>query len=159
MSAFTGPLTVTELDSDTQLWRLDTALTYDIGQLGSGRSITVPVGFVTDGASVPRAFWPLIPPWGTYSRPAVMHDLLCVLLERGTPHPLAPTRRRADDIFFEAMGVTKTKKLVRWILWIGVRVGALIYEATGHQNKVGAANAKNATAVYQPDGAGRIAPQ
>lgn len=136
MSAFTGPLTVTELDTDTQLWRLETALTYYVGALGSGRAVVVPVGFVTDGASVPRALWPFLPPWGSYSRPAVIHDLLCVLIEKGTPHKEAPTRKDADAVFYEAMGVTGTSMPVRWILWIGVRIGALIYLATGHTSRI-----------------------
>jgi hypothetical protein len=41
-----------------------------------GKEITVPVGFMTDFASVPRLFWRLAPPWGLYSRAAVVHDWL-----------------------------------------------------------------------------------
>lgn len=136
MSAFTGPLTLTELDTDFQLWRLETALTYDVGQLGSGRTVVVPVGFVTDGASVPRALWPFLPPWGRYSRPAVIHDLLCVLIEKGEPHKEAKTRKDADAVFFEAMGVTGVSMPVRFILWLGVRIGALIHSLTGKESRI-----------------------
>src|SRR5258708_33483224 len=38
--------------------------------------ITVPVGFVTDLASVPRVFWSLLPPAARYSYPAIIHDYL-----------------------------------------------------------------------------------
>lgn len=124
MSAFTGTLTLAELDTDWRLWRLEQPLVYEVGALGSGRVIAVPKGFVTDGASVPRPLWWLLPTWGRYSRAAVIHDHLCVLLDRGTPHALAPTRRRADAIFFEAMGPLGVGALTRWALWLGVRVGA-----------------------------------
>jgi len=34
----------------------------------------VPAGFTTDGASVPRAFWPIFPPVGTDFVAAIVHD-------------------------------------------------------------------------------------
>lgn len=37
---------------------------------------TVPKGFVTDFATVPRLFWRLIPKQGDYNRAAVLHDFL-----------------------------------------------------------------------------------
>lgn len=130
-SAFTGALTVTELDADWRLWRLEQPLTYEVGAPGSGRAITVPAGFVTDGASVPRFLWWLLPTWGRYSRAAVIHDHLCVLIDNGTPHPLAPTRRAADAIFFDAMGALGVGLITRWTLWLGVRWGALLHALGG----------------------------
>jgi hypothetical protein len=135
MSAFTGPLTITELDVDVQCWRLESPLVYEVGSLGSGKKIEVPVGFVTDGASVPRFLWWFLPPWGKYSRPAVIHDYLCVQIEKDTPHIQASTREQADAIFFEAMGVTGVGRIKKWILWIGVRIGAGIYMITGHTSR------------------------
>ncbi len=38
--------------------------------------VTVPRGFVTDGATVPRAFWWLFPPAGRYFLAAAVHDYL-----------------------------------------------------------------------------------
>jgi len=40
------------------------------------KPITVPKGFKTDFASVPRFFWRILPPWGKYSEAAVVHDFL-----------------------------------------------------------------------------------
>jgi Protein of unknown function (DUF1353) len=40
------------------------------------RSVTVPIGFVTDFASIPRAFWSLLRPDGNYTYPAIIHDFL-----------------------------------------------------------------------------------
>jgi hypothetical protein len=39
-------------------------------------SVTAPVGFVTDFASIPRAFWSLLRPDGNYTYPAIIHDFL-----------------------------------------------------------------------------------
>jgi hypothetical protein len=38
--------------------------------------ITVPVGFIWDGCSTPRAIWGLVPRWGAYSGAALIHDWL-----------------------------------------------------------------------------------
>lgn len=38
--------------------------------------VTVPAGFESDGASVPRWAWPLFPPVGRYFAAAVVHDYL-----------------------------------------------------------------------------------
>jgi hypothetical protein len=38
--------------------------------------VTVPAGFVTDFASIPRIFWSLLRPDGQYTYPAIVHDYL-----------------------------------------------------------------------------------
>jgi hypothetical protein len=38
--------------------------------------VTVPEGFVTDLASVPREFWAFLPPTARYTYPAIIHDYL-----------------------------------------------------------------------------------
>lgn len=40
------------------------------------RGVRVPVGFVTDFASIPRIFWSLLPPDGLYTFAAIIHDYL-----------------------------------------------------------------------------------
>src|SRR5262245_55189884 len=40
------------------------------------QAVTVPVGFVTDFASIPRIFWSALPPDGRYTYPAIVHDYL-----------------------------------------------------------------------------------
>jgi len=39
-------------------------------------TVNVPTGFVTDFASVPRAFWSILPPDGEYTYAAILHDYL-----------------------------------------------------------------------------------
>ena len=49
----------------------------------SGQKWDVPAGTITDGASVPRAFWSLFPPiGGRHLRAAVVHDRFCVVRNR-----------------------------------------------------------------------------
>jgi len=38
--------------------------------------ISVPAGFVTDFASIPRFFWRVLPPHGRIKEPAIVHDYL-----------------------------------------------------------------------------------
>jgi len=40
--------------------------------------ILVPVGFASDGASVPRFLWSIFPPFGRYLEAAIVHDWFCV---------------------------------------------------------------------------------
>ncbi|RWX14321.1 DUF1353 domain-containing protein [Rhizobium leguminosarum] len=40
------------------------------------KSVTVPKGFVTDLASIPRALWAILPRQALYTYPAIVHDFL-----------------------------------------------------------------------------------
>jgi Protein of unknown function (DUF1353) len=40
------------------------------------KPVIVPIGFVTDFASIPRIFWSLLRPDGEYTYPAIIHDFL-----------------------------------------------------------------------------------
>ena len=42
--------------------------------LPDGTPIVIPRGFVSDGASAPRLFWPLMPPAGPLLAPSLIHD-------------------------------------------------------------------------------------
>ena len=58
-------------------------------------AIEVPSGFLTDLASIPRVFWPLVPVNGRHRAAAILHDYLYVT------QPC--TRAEADALFLEAM--------------------------------------------------------
>jgi hypothetical protein len=45
-------------------------------QAATYQPVRVPIGFVTDFASIPRIFWSLLRPDGTYSYAAIIHDFL-----------------------------------------------------------------------------------
>ena len=109
-------------------WRLEKPLTYtssltkeqmelfssckvDVKMYKTGK-ILVPLGYVTDMASVPRACWAFIAPFDV-ARPAVIHDILYekinAVRETVTPSTFEKLRKIADDVFFEAMGDTEPK--------------------------------------------------
>ena len=128
MGAFLSELTITHLSgNDThgswRLWRLAEPLIYEVGGRGSGRVIVVWKGFVTDGPSIPRLLWWILPVWASYSRAGVIHDYLCYLIAVNTPHPEAPTRADADRIFFEALTALNVGWVQRYALYWGVRFG------------------------------------
>lgn len=101
MSSFTKPLTVTKLKSG--MWKVEREFTYHVGDEKSKETITVPLGFNTDFASVPRLFWMILPPDGRYSQAAVLHDHLYSV--RGKTKQKRYTRAGCDRIFKEAMKV------------------------------------------------------
>ncbi len=115
MSSFTSLLAVVQL-LRTGLWRTARPLVYHAGFEGSGERYTVPQGFCTDFASVPRVLWSLVGnPVGRYAAAAVLHDWL---------YATAPVdRARADALFLEAMGVLGVRWSQRWALYLGVRLG------------------------------------
>ena len=114
MSSFTTPLIISPND-DGQTWTLQDPFEYHVGGLGSDWRISVPAGFVTDFASIPRAFWNILPPWGTYGKPAVVHDFLY--------QAQAYTQVLSDAILFEAMTSIDVVFWKRWTIYGGVRVG------------------------------------
>jgi hypothetical protein len=100
-------------DQDDGRWVLVQPLAYESDD--AKRTITVPVGFQTDLASVPRM--PVIY-WlagDTSSAAAVVHDYL---YSTG----LVP-RALADAVLREASMVTGVPRWRRWIMWAGVRIG------------------------------------
>jgi hypothetical protein len=129
VDAFISELTITHLSGSEphgcwRRWRLAEPLIYEFGGRGSGRVIRVLKDFVTDGPSIPRLFWRVLPVWATYSRAGVIHDYLCYLIARENPHPEAPTRADADRIFFEAMTALNVGRVQKYVLYLGVRLGA-----------------------------------
>ena len=118
MAAFTGPLTITQIDVGGRTWRLESNIQYGL--------IQAPAGFTTDGATVPRRLRFLLPRWGSYSRAAVIHDVLCDSLAKGSPHSLAPTWKSAAVLFREMMIAEGTGTALRtamfaivyaWAVW------------------------------------------
>lgn len=81
-----------------------------------GRSVlTIPKGFETDGATIPRPFRWILPPLGTYLRAVVVHDYLYtqglfskaladrtlrrILIEDGVSKPIASIMYLAVKLF------------------------------------------------------------
>jgi len=120
MSRFTGPLDVSFSDSRYAFLRED--LVWEVGHEGSGVEIRVPAGFISDGATVPRILWPIMPPWGDKgTRAAILHDYLLSILKPNDPE-YAAKRTDADRQFqlaLLALGVNPVRAL---ICWAGVHI-------------------------------------
>ena len=113
MSQFTKILVVSPL-GDGIFWMLQESMSYDVGSEGSGNTVNVPGGFITDFASVPRPLWWLFPKWGRYGNAAVIHDFLYWDQSR--------SRKEADDIFSEGMIVLGVRSTTRKALYWAVRL-------------------------------------
>jgi hypothetical protein len=114
MSRFTNILVVSPY-ADGKTWYLRRTFAYDVGAEGSKKTIIVPQGFTTDFASIPRIFWAVLPRWGKYGNAAVIHDFLY--------YQQKYHRKRADQIFLEAMGVLEVPPWQKYLIYGAVRVG------------------------------------
>ena len=88
--------------------------------------LTVPAGFASDGASVPRFFWRLVFPPGDQKaiRAAFIHDWLY------RTHPEGWTREAADMLFLKLLLEDGMPKLNAVLAWLGVRLfGAQAWKA------------------------------
>jgi hypothetical protein len=118
---FLGPLILEYMDGHH--WRIVEGFTYRVGEANSDICVRVPRDFITDFASMPLGVV-FKSPGGKWDKPAVVHD---VLYRRGyvEAHMLQKriTRKEADDIFKEAMGVSGVNWFAKQIIYAGVRVG------------------------------------
>lgn len=92
-------------------WILERELTY----VGKRETFVVPTGMSTDFASVPRPFVWLLPPYGAYTKAAILHDYLC-RPEAGI------SRADADGLFRRAMRELDVPVIRRWMMWAAVRL-------------------------------------
>jgi len=127
MSRFTNMLLVSPLP-DGKTWIIRSDFGYDVGEEGSKETINVPIGFMTDFASVPRFLWGVIPRWGKYGNAAVVHDF--AYWEQNY------SRKRSDEIFLEGMVVLGVSKLLRRTIYYAVRTfGALAWRGNARRKQ------------------------
>lgn len=84
-----------------------------------GKIVVIPKGFVSDGASVPRALWSIYPPFGKYLEAAIVHDWFCVLGKKGES-PI--DYKVAAAVFREAMKVCGVNRWRRFKMYWAVRL-------------------------------------
>ena len=120
----------TELDArlkdDDRVWVLDQPLVYQSDLLGA---ITIPAGFETDFASVPRVPIAYMMFGDRAHREAVIHDFLY----RSDSNPCVD-KSMADDVFLEAMKCRGKGWFVRYAMYWGVRLGGA---SSYHKKRVG----------------------
>lgn len=110
-----------------QRWRLEASVTFVTpGHLKiNPPRVSVHRGFETDLASIPQFFWNVLPPFGTYTAAAIVHDFLYDIQRT--------TRGQADGAFLAAMqslgvgwwrrhGMWFAVRLFGWFAWRGRKV-------------------------------------
>jgi hypothetical protein len=114
--------------ADGREWVLVEPLVFRLGT--TGQVITVPAGFVTDFATVPRAFWGMIATFGFHSRAAIVHDYL--YWDQGC------TREEADGIFLLAMMASHVEAGLRETVYAAVRAaGEESWVANARERRAG----------------------
>lgn len=98
-------------------WSISEPLVYQ----GDRETFVVPKGFVTDFATVPAIVVWLFPKYGKYTLAAILHDYLCA---EGITLGLV-SGRDTDGIFRRVMRELGVPVMRRWLMWTGVRWGAL----------------------------------
>ncbi|EDZ5416544.1 DUF1353 domain-containing protein [Salmonella enterica] len=111
MSRFTAPAILEMLDH--YRWRVYEPFEFYLSDDNSD-VISVPAGFVTDLATVPRIFWTFMPPDGKYAKAAIIHDYLYDNALR--------TKKEADRIFLDGMTVLGVPKWKRIVMYLAVRI-------------------------------------
>jgi hypothetical protein len=106
--------------------------------LGEELRLTVPEGFESDGASVPRLLWSLtgIERDGVHRAAALLHDFLykhageipygaqmILIGEEWSPYGSGWTRKDADKLFARVLRESGVGKVRRRLMYLGVRLG------------------------------------
>lgn len=107
------PAATTTEFADGRFWVQEKDLNYQIGD--TQEVITVPAGFVHDGASIPRILHVAIPKTGWYGRAAIIHDYLY--------WSQLCTREQADNLMLIAMKESNVSTFDRVAIHIAVRKG------------------------------------
>lgn len=116
-------VSITPIEGDKRFYQLSEAVTFTFTDC----VITLPKGFVADGATIPRFLWSLLgthPLSPTIVTGAFIHDL--------TYTPLATTEKRANEMMYEICkdhGMNKFKLMLvkyalplmvkPWYYWVG----------------------------------------
>jgi len=95
-------------------WELHEPIEYHVGDANSEEVISIPKGFKTDFASVPRPLWGLFPPNGKHTGAAIVHDYLY--------QNHIYSRKKSDKIFLEIMKIYEVSWIKRYTMYRAVRL-------------------------------------
>lgn len=101
--------------ADGQYWVLKAPLIYQHPE--TKQQVIIPRGFVTDLASIPRAFWIALPPCDQYTPATVLHDYLYWVQDPDCD------RECADKVLLLAMEEADVDWVTRKSIYAGVRLG------------------------------------
>ena len=118
MSTYTKALQVELLDG--KYWKVLEGFEYYFLKDDIKHTITIPEGYITDFASIPRFFHPYITPHDIYNKAAVVHDYLC---DTNGCHGRY-NKEEVDNIYYDAQLVLniypmKAKIFYKFTDWFG----------------------------------------
>jgi hypothetical protein len=111
MQRFNGDVVLEELD-DSSFWKLQNDFSYENDSV----KITVKSGFLTDGASIPKAFWSIVgnPLESDLLKPAIIHDGLYTLMKL--------SRLESDNLLKEMLLFNGASKAKVFLVYYAVRL-------------------------------------
>lgn len=94
-------------------------------EAADGTRYFIPVGFQTDGGSVPRPFWAIYPPFGEDDEPAfILHDRVYQYAEMYAGSDRGHlSRGQADGLLREASEALGYRRSGAATIWLAVRLG------------------------------------
>lgn len=116
MKRFPDKLIVTPADKQGY-WIIEKPFRYIPSKHLKINTITIPAGFKTNFASVPRIFRNIIQQWGKHGNAAIVHDYLYT----ANCKPFV-SRKTADKIFLNAMKFSKVGFFKRQLMYRTVRL-------------------------------------
>lgn len=123
------------LQARKDLWNTRPGFRYYQGAKGSNRWVDVETDFVTDGATIPRILWWLLPPIGEYTQCTTLHDKLCttyyvIELVDGVERRVPVTRKEIDAILKESLDVLEVTPWKKTIIMAGVNLHRVVKNPT-----------------------------
>lgn len=121
--------------NNKDLWDTIPGFRYYIGEENSTRYVDVETNFMTDGATIPRWLWWLLPPIGEYTQCTTLHDKLCttyyiIQVVNGTPTRVKVTRKQIDAILKESMDVLQVTPWKKTVIMAGVTAYRMVMNPT-----------------------------
>lgn len=121
--------------NNKDLWDTIPGFRYYIGEENSTRYVDVETNFKTDGATIPRWLWWLLPPIGEYTQCTTLHDKLCttyyiIQVVNGKPIQVKVTRKQIDAILKESMDVLNVTPWKKKLIMAGVNLHRLVNNPT-----------------------------
>lgn len=113
----------------------------EVSQARRYQPVRVPIGFVTDFASIPRVFWSILRPDGMYSYAAIIHDYL--YWEQFL------SREISDEILKMCMEDFKVDSSTVATIYAGVRIGGKF--AWDENSRLRAAGEKRVLKLFPTD--------
>lgn len=117
---FLTPLVTRQVGAQKKKLEFDLVVSID------GALLTIPAGFQSDGASVPRFLWSLYPPFGELYEPATwLHDYCYQHAEEFDGHDgkVRMTRGLADQLLYDGSNGLGFRRTGARNMWLGVRAG------------------------------------